>query len=773
MVTFKPAVTLVALCSLLLPLQAVGDGSSTLLVEQVPEENSTGTSDLDVRKHDDVMVSGAKTESLSKITTTIMTMGENDDSLSSANNKHISSSTFIANNDQNENYNGPTPKMLGDESSLGSDFSAVVYGSFDEETIKSKSATFTGRCSSDSPFEFIVGGKAGRGAIGAPSTSMKHISIELVDPDNGGDTKAIRGKIFQNFFTGLGSDDSSGFAGLPFKYNKMTTVEGSKLRVTCVKEDDPVDIVVFVADKKSQVVEATVTHELGSNDQIVNIVGDLTISSKKNLRAEKIVPVAGRGKRILMSSAHGSASPTSIILTKDNHLADDVSAGTSSGTDVTLVQMMFESDDGMLIPRTIPILTHAGSDPNTRRLQHGFTTNAIRVEESTINKNGDITFRFQKFKDNENETSLLQARIGIRHECGEEVKHIVDMSAMLAGNEPTLVVHAGWFRRATEIHSIDCEWEPVLVDVVTKDPEDGYAVTGRLEQPVHITVMKDDGKGRRLSSVEMNKRRKLLKATPSPEEIDITQEMRQGRKPERPVSSREGERRLSVNRKKILVHGYCASSSPFTFNHFSDAIEFSDPDTSNPQPSNWSHDLFARKIWKFTEDNNIDSCGIIAHSQGGLASLHLWAYYYSCLDNAAGGERLIQSIGSPYQGSPLAGFLAFVGQIFGASCGWNEGLTIPGASYWLSTIPYARRSDVYYRTTSVKDYWWSWDACSYVTDFFLWDPEDGATERHRGQLPGGQNAGHTEGLCHTLHMNNPGQTANWGINNDMNSRAKY
>ncbi len=48
MVTFKPAVTLVALCSLLRPLHAVGDGSSTLLAQQGPEENSTGTSHFDV-----------------------------------------------------------------------------------------------------------------------------------------------------------------------------------------------------------------------------------------------------------------------------------------------------------------------------------------------------------------------------------------------------------------------------------------------------------------------------------------------------------------------------------------------------------------------------------------------------------------------------------------------------------------------------------------------------------------------------------------------------
>ena len=48
--------------------------------------------------------------------------------------------------------------------------------------------------------------------------------------------------------------------------------------------------------------------------------------------------------------------------------------------------------------------------------------------------------------------------------------------------------------------------------------------------------------------------------------------------------------------------------------------------------NNWSHDLFARKIAYFASVNNIGGCGNIAHSQGGLASLHLYTYYWSCLD---------------------------------------------------------------------------------------------------------------------------------------------
>ena len=50
----------------------------------------------------------------------------------------------------------------------------------------------------------------------------------------------------------------------------------------------------------------------------------------------------------------------------------------------------------------------------------------------------------------------------------------------------------------------------------------------------------------------------------------------------------------------------------------------------------------------------------MAHSQGGLAATHLHAYYWSNLETAKGG-RLIQSVGSPYYGSGLAGNLAAIG----------------------------------------------------------------------------------------------------------------
>merc|ERR1712188_340109 len=98
--------------------------------------------------------------------------------------------------------------------------------------------------------------------------------------------------------------------------------------------------------------------------------------------------------------------------------------------------------------------------------------------------------------------------------------------------------------------------------------------------------------------------------------------------------------------KLMLVHGYCAAETPYSVEDFSDSLVFQD------FGKNRNCDEFAQQVMDFGHE--VDSFGIIAHSQGGLASLHLHAFYWSELENA-NGNRLIQSLASPYQGVPLAG----------------------------------------------------------------------------------------------------------------------
>ena len=213
----------------------------------------------------------------------------------------------------------------------------------------------------------------------------------------------------------------------------------------------------------------------------------------------------------------------------------------------------------------------------------------------------------------------------------------------------------------------------------------------------------------------------------------------------------------------MLVHGYCAGGNPFPVAQFTGAREiFSDPNQTRSQ------DQFALLIGAL--GNQSKSFGVVAHSQGGLASLHLYTYYWSGLDWARG-PRLIQSLGSPYQGTALAGDVAALGDVFGAGCGENPDLDYDGAAAWLSGIPTWARQAVHYHTTSFEDRPFGFDYCNFLTDFFLTDPEDGVTEQWAGQLPGAVNRGHVTGWCHTTDMRDPAQYLDASRNAIMNQEA--
>ncbi len=239
----------------------------------------------------------------------------------------------------------------------------------------------------------------------------------------------------------------------------------------------------------------------------------------------------------------------------------------------------------------------------------------------------------------------------------------------------------------------------------------------------------------------------------------ITDEMRQGVRPVKTTSD-------AVGGKLMLVHGYCSGDAwgaAAAAGQFTNYVKFLDLN------KNRSHDQFANLIKNFGA--SLPSFGIVAHSQGGAASLHLYTYYWSGLDYATGGTRLIQSVGTPYQGTALAGNLALLGQIFGAGCGSNNDLTYGGAAAWLANIPAWARAKVSYHTTSFTDVWYRYDYCNIATDPFLSDPDDGVVERAYAQLSGAVNLGHKTGWCHTGGMRDPSQTADASRNSNMNANA--
>ncbi len=240
---------------------------------------------------------------------------------------------------------------------------------------------------------------------------------------------------------------------------------------------------------------------------------------------------------------------------------------------------------------------------------------------------------------------------------------------------------------------------------------------------------------------------------------EITDEMRTGVRPIQEIQTD------APGGKLMLVHGYCSGDAwgaAAGAGQFTNYVKFLDLN------QNRSHDQFAQRIRNFGA--NLPSFGIVAHSQGGAAALHLYTYYWSGLDYATG-NRLIQSVGTPYQGTALAGNLAAIGGVFGAGCGTNYDLTYSGAASWLANIPTWARTKVYYHTTSFTDVWYRYDYCNLATDLFLGDPDDGVVERAYAQLPGAINLGHKTGWCHTSGMRDPSQTTDSSRNLNMNQNA--
>ena len=221
----------------------------------------------------------------------------------------------------------------------------------------------------------------------------------------------------------------------------------------------------------------------------------------------------------------------------------------------------------------------------------------------------------------------------------------------------------------------------------------------------------------------------------------------------------------------MLVHGYCYSGDPE--NAWATSQFTGDVSRYVNLNQNFSHDEFALDILAF--GSQFKSYGIAGHSQGGTAGLHLYSFYWSGLDwstpSPADGGRVLQTLATPFQGTPLAGNIAALGEIFGIQCGANYDMTYDGAAYWLSFVPGWSRAATWSWTTSFADDSWWWDYCHIAADLILSDPEDGTVESFAGQLDGSNYMGLKEGWCHISNMSDPPQVLDTVRNAEIDLEA--
>ena len=212
-----------------------------------------------------------------------------------------------------------------------------------------------------------------------------------------------------------------------------------------------------------------------------------------------------------------------------------------------------------------------------------------------------------------------------------------------------------------------------------------------------------------------------------------------------------------------LTHGYCADSNTWPPAHFGqDAYYYLNPN------QNFSHDAFALDL--ADRCDQFKSYGVVAHSQGGCAALHLHTFYWSGLDWAGPG-RLVQTLGTPFEGTALAGNVAALGEIFGIQCGATFDMTYDGAAAWLSTIPAAARARVYTHTTTFTNVPFFYDYCNILADVLLTDPEDGVVEHSSGHIVGANDMGLRSGWCHVAGMRDPDQTLDASRNSVLNAQG--
>ena len=68
-----------------------------------------------------------------------------------------------------------------------------------------------------------------------------------------------------------------------------------------------------------------------------------------------------------------------------------------------------------------------------------------------------------------------------------------------------------------------------------------------------------------------------------------------------------------------------------------------------------------------------------------------------------GRGRVIQSVGTPYSGTPIAGgLIPELASILGIGCGSITDLTVEGALRWQREIPPSKQKEVFYYTTQVS-----------------------------------------------------------------------
>ena len=152
---------------------------------------------------------------------------------------------------------------------------------------------------------------------------------------------------------------------------------------------------------------------------------------------------------------------------------------------------------------------------------------------------------------------------------------------------------------------------PLTLHNLTFEEIDGFIEVVKVKQFLKVSA----------SSLLIAHWRPMMK----PSEVDITYEMRNGYSPYRGKNN-ESDETVNAAGAIVLVHGYCADRPPFPSAQFTNPVVFSD------LRQNRDIDTFARLLRSFTANRGLQRFSIVAHSQGGMAAVHMLTFFNTPLD---------------------------------------------------------------------------------------------------------------------------------------------
>jgi len=314
-----------------------------------------------------------------------------------------------------------------------------------------------------------------------------------------------------------------------------------------------------------------------------------------------------------------------------------------------------------------------------------------------------------------------------------------DVESTLGFKYVPIYLNLEWFRLHPDFN--DLSVSTVILKNVWLQEDQGFIPISTLEK-IHVIVPKEfESTVRNLPAIN-----------------GISQEMLFGPIPESLLVNNNTNAKSGV----VVVHGYCAKDNPFqkytaewTFGYFFQDFK-----------QNRLNMKFSEQVIAFAAQQGLTSYGLVGHSQGGIVALNIINFFNSGTDLAKG-ERLVQSLGTPFLGNTGAGTAADLIKIFGFSCGSNSDLTTDGSALWLSGISAASKAKVYYYTTSYTKF----PYCNFATNLILTKPNDGTAEIKYCALKGANDLGNTDGWCHSDGMFKTAQCYDRSRNAILNSKA--